>query len=464
MLKSRRTVRKCCILTSACGLAYNLRVLGTAAILPIGIGSLFALACLIAGFWAMQRKRLIDDLPTSKTQGVFVGLTELKGTAESESPLTSYLAAVRCVQYSWQIDEHWSRTVVETYTDSKGHAQTRTRTETGWTKVADGRDSQPFYLKDDTGVIRIVPDGARINAVNTYNETLSRDNPLYFDKGPAREVANTTHKRRFQETALPLHAALYIVGQARERQDVVAAEVAYQKNTPMFLISTKAERQISSGYGRWGWFWIIIGLVLAAAGAFVSGVSPATGLGLSTAAVAVSCAVYILAFILGWIWAAYNSLVTLHHRVEQGWSQVDVELKRRSDLIPNLVAAVAGYSEHEKTTQEAVTQLRQQIEATPPGVAGPDFKGMAPLLRVVTEQYPDLKANEAFLGLQHSLEDTEQRIALARDYYNDIATFYNSRLQIVPDRYVGSLARLRPQTLMSASDFERAPVRVKLAS
>ncbi len=450
-------------MTSGGGLAYNRRVLGTAALLPISIGGLLALACLIAGFWAMQRKRLIDDLPTSKTQGVFVGLTELKGTAESESPLTSYLASVRCVHYSWQIDEHWSRTVVETYTDSKGHAQTRTRTESGWTKVADGRDSQPFYLKDDTGIIRVVPDGARINAISTYNETLSRDNPAYFGKGPVKEIANTTHKRRFQENALPVHASLYIMGQAREREDVVAAEVAYQKNTPMFLISIKTEKQISSGYGRWAWFWIILGLVLAAAGALVSGVSPAAGLGLSPAAVVVSCGVYVLAFFLGWMWAAYNSLVTLHHRVEQGWSHVDVELKRRGDLVPNLVAAVAGYSDHEKTTQEAVAQLRQQIEATPPGVAGPDFKGMAPLLRVVEEQYPELKASEAFLSLQHSLENTEQRIALARDYYNDIATFYNSRLEIVPDRYVGSLARLRPRTLMSASDFERAPVQVELA-
>jgi hypothetical protein len=75
-----------------------------------------------------------------------------------------------------------------------------------------------------------------------------------------------------------------------------------------------------------------------------------------------------------------------------------------------------------------------------------------------------LKASDAFLGLQRSLEETEQRIALARDYYNDIATFYNSRLEIVPDRYVGSLGRLRTRALMSAADFERAPVRVKLVS
>jgi hypothetical protein len=133
-------------------------------------------------------------------------------------------------------------------------------------------------------------------------------------------------------------------------------------------------------------------------------------------------------------------------------------------LIPSLVAAVAGYRDYESETQKLITELRGQAEATPPGVAGPDFKGVAPMLRVIIERYPDLKANESFLRLQQALVDAEQRIALARDYFNDIATFYNTRLAIVPDRFVAGLARLRPATLMSAADFERAPVQVKLAS
>lgn len=244
----------------------------------------------------------------------------------------------------------------------------------------------------------------------------------------------------------------------------MAAEVAFQKNTPMFLISTKTEKQISSGYPRWAGFWIVLGLVLAGGGVALSGIVSGAGAGFPWAAMAIACGAYAVALLLGWVWEVYNSLVTLHHRVEQGWSQVDVQLKRRSDLIPNLVSSVAGYSEFEKGTQTALTQFRQQMEATPPGVAGPDYKGVAPTLRAVIEQYPNLKAGDAFLGLQHSLEETEQRIALARDYYNDIATYYNSRLEIVPDRYVGSIARLRPRTLMSAADFERAPVQVKLVS
>jgi hypothetical protein len=86
------------------------------------------------------------------------------------------------------------------------------------------------------------------------------------------------------------------------------------------------------------------------------------------------------------------------------------------------------------------------------------------MLNIIIERYPDLKASESFLRLQQTLVDTEQRIALARDYFNNIVTFYNTRLAIMPDRFVAAIARLRPQTLMAAADFERAPVRVQLAS
>ena len=96
--------------------------------LPL-IGALIAVASLIAAFHAGRRRRLIENLPTSKTSGVFIGLVELKGTAESAEPLTSFLAAQACVQYAWTVQEHWSRTVTTTETDSKGNTRTVTRHE-----------------------------------------------------------------------------------------------------------------------------------------------------------------------------------------------------------------------------------------------------------------------------------------------------------------------------------------------
>ncbi len=430
--------------------------------LPVILGSLFALGCLIAAFANLRRKRLIDDLPTSKTQGVFIGLAEVKGTAESEAPLTSFLAGVRCVHYSWQIEEHWSRTVHETYTDARGHTQTRTRTESGWKRVASGGESAPFYLQDDTGVIRIVPEGATVHGTATVNEACTRESALYFGKGPAQEIANSDHRRRFHETVLPLHAMLYVIGQARERQDVVAAEIAQDKNAPMFLISTRTEKQVSTSYGRWFYFWLALGLAVSAGGAAVYSLLRQPALGAPGPLYIVAAGGFLIALGLGWVWTVYNSLINLHHRVEQSWSQVDVQLKRRHDLIPNLVQIVEGYRVYEREVQELLATLRGQGQVRPSAAA--DLKAFAPVLRVTVERYPELKANESFLKLQQALVETEQRLALARGYFNETATFYNTRLAIVPDRFVAAMARLHPRLLMGAGDLERAPIQVQLVS
>ncbi len=431
--------------------------------LPLLIGASGGLGCLYAGFRSLWRKRLIDDLPTSKTQGAFIGLTELKGTAESDAPLTSFLANSRCVYYSWDVEEHWSRTVHETYTDSKGHTHTRTRTESGWSSVARGGHSIPFYLKDDTGIIRIIPEGANITPVSVFDHTCSPNDPLYYGKGPIGGVSNSTQERRFSETALPLHAMLYVMGQARERRDIAAAEIAQDKHAEMFLISTRTEKQISSGYNFLSWFWLIFGLCLAVGGTAIwdriNDIHPE----LNIKALIIAGSLYIVTLSLGWVWTIYNSLINLHHTVERGWSQVDVQLKRRHDLIPNLEGVVKGYRDYENKTQKLITELRTQMEATPPGMTGADYKGISTMLNAVVERYPDLKASDLFLKLQRELVDTEQRIALARDYFNNVATFYNNRLQTIPDSYVAALARLQTKTLMTAADFERAPVEVHLA-
>ncbi len=143
----------------------------------------------------------------------------------------------------------------------------------------------------------------------------------------------------------------------------------------------------------------------------------------------------------------------------------NVQLKRRADLIPNSVAAVQGIRDHESDTQTLVAELRNQLGATAlwPWRQGTDPAAVTPRRVALVENYPELKANENFLSLQESLVDTEHRIALARAYYNDIATFYNTRLEIVPDRFITQLARLTPRTLMSANQFEREAVQVKFA-
>lgn len=295
-----------------------------------------------------------------------------------------------------------------------------------------------------------------------FSETCTPLNSLYYGKGPAGAVANSDFRRRFVEKAIRLHASLYLMGQAREREDIVAPEIAEDSAAPMFLISTRTEEEVSRGFGLGYWGWGFLGLALSVAGFFALDRMqdrPPHSLIYLGAGLA-----FLLAWLIGWIWMVFNSLVDLRQRVRQGWSQVDVQLKRRYDLIPNLVQVVQGLRDHERTLQTELTSLRAQLGATPPGMTGGDYEAVGKVLFAVAERYPDLKSQASFAALQKNLVDTEQRIALARGYFNEIATFYNTRLEIVPDRFVAALTAMKPQPLMAANDFERAPVSVDFST
>jgi hypothetical protein len=428
-------------------------------------GAVASLGCLWASLRLRKRQRLLSDLPTSQVRGVFIGLVELKGMAESETPFTSYLAETACVHYGWHVEERWSRTVTETTTDSQGRSQTRTRTESGWKTVAQGGESAPFYLRDETGALLIRPEGARIEPLDLFSQTVSRNDPLYYGKGPEGAVGNSDHVRRFVETGLPLHAMLFVVGPARERTDIVAPEIAAQAEAPLFLISTRSEQKVQSSLAVWTWFWWAAGFLICALPLILIVADRDESLPPDLLRFAgLPVAVYLLLWGLGWVWMVYNSLVGLRERVRQGWSLVEVQLKRRHDLIPSLAAAVAGLGAHEREVQETAAALRAQLTATAPGVAGPDFEGMAARLRGVIEKYPQLTAQAGFGALHAQLVETEQRIALARAYYNDIAAHFMTRLQIVPDAWVARLGAMRPEPLLTATSFERAATPVSFSA
>lgn len=430
---------------------------------PLIIHALAALAALglltLSLHWR-KRHRLLRDTPTSKTSGVFIGLVELQGIAEAApaTALRSHLAETACVHYGFRVEERWSRTVTETYTDAKGKSQTRTRHESGWKTVASGGDTIPFYLRDDTGVVLVRPEGAKIETAVLFSETVSRGDALYYGKGPDGAVAHSDGVRRFVEEGIPLHAPLFVVGQARERADVVAPEIAADRTAPLFLISTRTEEKVARGYGVGSWIvWILgLGAALGAGAAWRASFAHPAPLWPLLA----TGAAYLALWAATWAWMVYNSLVGLRERVRQAWSLIDVQLKRRHDLIPALVAALGGLREHEATVQTALAAARAQALATPPGIDGPDYQGLARSLRAVGERYPELNAAPAFRRLHDELVQTEQRIALARSYYNDIATHFATRLEQVPDRWVAALGRMQPRPLLGAADFERAAVSV----
>lgn len=428
--------------------------------LPAAVGGLLALLAVGGSLAFVRKRRLLADIPTSKADGVFIGFVEIKGRAEVGTPLTSYLAAKPCVHYAWSVEEHWSRTVVRTVTDTDGKSRLETRTESGWTNVARGGESIPFYVADDTGAVRVVPEGAKIEALNVFSRSCGRGDALYYGKGPSTSIGDSTHERRFSESAIPLGVSLYVVGQAREREDVVAPEIAFAKDAPLFLISTRTEAQVGSGLSAWACFLGILSLLAAGGAAGVAlHLEQVTEAPRIAAAVAGAVGAACLLWAIGWIWTAYNSLVNLRQRVRQAASLVDVELKRRADLIPNLVKAVEGLRDHERAVQERVADLRAQAGATRPGESGPDPHALLPAVRTLAERYPELKAQPAFLALQEALTETEERLALARSYFNEIATFYNTRLEQVPDRFLA--AAMKPAPLIAAAGFERAAVNVK---
>ena len=143
-----------------------------------------------------------------------------------------------------------------------------------------------------------------------------------------------------------------------------------------------------------------------------------------------------IAVLLFWLVAIYNGLVTLKNRVDEAWSDIDVQLKRRYDLIPNLVETVKGYAAHERQTLEAVTNARANaLNAQGPAQqaqAENAISGALKSLFAVAEAYPELKANQNFLNLQEELTGTEGRISYARQFYNDTVQGLNTRIESFP--------------------------------
>lgn len=156
---------------------------------------------------------------------------------------------------------------------------------------------------------------------------------------------------------------------------------------------------------------------------------------------------------------SYNSLVSLRNRVKNAWSQVDVQLKRRHDLIPNLIETAKGYMAHEKAILGGITKLRSQAmnaRQLPEKIVAEESLGRAlGQFYAVAENYPDLKANQNFLALQEELTSTENRIAYARQAYNDQVLFLNNKIQMFPSNVMATLFSFKEETFYEVAEAER---------
>lgn len=171
--------------------------------------------------------------------------------------------------------------------------------------------------------------------------------------------------------------------------------------------------------------------------------------------------------IAGWFLMTYNSLVTLRNRVREAWSQIDVQLKRRASLIPNLVETVKGYAKHEKEVFENVTKARSAMM----GAKDPHEKAAAndmltsalKSLFAVAEAYPNLRASENFKGLQDEISDTETKVAASRQFYNTNVLDLNNTIEMFPTALIAGMFGFKQEEFFKASEEDKKDIHVKFS-
>ena len=176
-------------------------------------------------------------------------------------------------------------------------------------------------------------------------------------------------------------------------------------------------------------------------------------------------ALIILIVVIAFVVSTYNGLVVARQKVKNAWSQIDVQLQRRFDLIPNFVETVKGYMSHEKETLTKVTELRTSwANATTvdeKAELNNQLSGTLKTIMAVSENYPDLKANQNFLEMQEELRNTENKISFSRQFYNDSVTMYNTKLEVFPSNLIAGWFKFTAESLFAAeSDEARKNVKV----
>jgi hypothetical protein len=326
---------------------------------------------------------------------------------------------------------------------------------------------QPFGVRDDGGTLRVVPDGAEVHAARVLDFTCDPSHPLYYGKGPSGAIGDSTFTRQFVELAIPVGAELYVMGHARLRDDVVEPEIAASEDAELFLISVHPEERLIGRAGIKAFFQILFGAPFAFFAPAILGTPRASTFEIALRRQMPLCilaaAGYGAALAIGYLVLVYNGLAAVRQRRLMAKSLIDVQLLRRQELIPRLAATVRAYAGHESTVHGEVAALRTEAlrknsmrEETE--VAAGQRAALGRVL-LLAERYPALLADARFRALQLELTDTEDRIALAREFYNASVTAWNSRIQTLPDLVVARLLRCRPVEYLASEGFERSAAR-----
>ncbi len=175
--------------------------------------------------------------------------------------------------------------------------------------------------------------------------------------------------------------------------------------------------------------------------------------------------IVVVVLLILYIVSVYNSLVKSRQKVKNAWSQIDVHLQRRFDLIPNLVNTVKGYMQHEEGTLTKIAELRtawaNSKTVAEKAEIDNQLSGTLKTIMAVSENYPELKANTNFSELQEELQNTENKLSFARQFYNDTVTMYNTKLEVIPSNIIASMFNFKPEELFK-TDSEEARKNVKV--
>ncbi|MCX7778782.1 MAG: LemA family protein [Patescibacteria group bacterium] len=175
--------------------------------------------------------------------------------------------------------------------------------------------------------------------------------------------------------------------------------------------------------------------------------------------------IVLIFLLIFWLVSIFNSLVVARNRVDEAWSDIEIQLKRRYDLIPNLVETVKGYAGHERELFQKITEARSQALAAKTirehAEAENFLSSTLKTLFAVAENYPDLKASQNFLELQRELTDTEDKIQAARRFYNSNVRDFNTKIQIFPNNLVAGWLKFTPREFFEIDEEEKEPIKVK---
>lgn len=427
-------------------------------------GILGAVALIGLWVWAtfLGRKRLIEDLPTSATTGVALGLNELVGRVETPLLESAPQSGTPCV---W-----WEN--VFYVSDGEG----------GWKKTGDKQGGPiQFDLVDAEGRIPVRPRKAEVTAPEVYDGPpidlgMPRDADASLVSRYIAQRSAGTKQRRVVEKAIVPGDDVYVLGTAQlpfESLDVYIGPDRETGADPFFVrVGTEADAVFTEKVGT------IVGALVAFVAAAGSGIALADGqaladdriewaeVGLRTPLAFVAAVLAVMS-VASFVFA-YNGLRLLRQRADKAWSLIDVQLRRRHDLIPNLVRITTAHAEHERQVQTAIADLRGNLAADLPAKPTDDAvahagRGIraeeAALDRalLVIEAYPAITADETFATVRDELVDTENRIALARTFYNNSVTALHDRAATLQGGIVSWIFELDLAVAFDAQRERRLP-------